>query len=412
MQIFFRDALRGFEITWNQLLFDINSSYIFNTYCVTDNYYDIFKQIIISMIIGEKIILLDSDFSKDEIFKLTGTDELKKFEKKIDSQRLNYFKSKNELLNRLIIPCSTWSISICTSGTTGLPKIINHNYESITRFVKITESTISNIWGFAYNPTHMAGIQVFMQALLNGNTNIRLFGLPKNQIFDEIKKYCITNISATPTFYRLLLPCNEQFYSIKRVTSGGEKYDEKTARQLISIFPNAKFTNIYASTEVGTILAAKGNVFTIKPSIEHLVKIENEELCIHSSLLADTSQNDDDWYMTGDLVEVISTDPITFQFTSRKNEMINVGGYKVYPNEVEEIIRNIPGVFDALVYAKKNSILGSVICCEVVKDDSLINESLIRSFLRSRIQEFKIPRIINFVETLSTTRTGKIKRKQ
>ena len=62
------------------------------------------------------------------------------------------------------------------------------------------------------------------------------------------------------------------------------------------------------------------------------------------------------------------------------------------------------------VYPKQNSVLGNIICCEVVANSKQITESSIRTFLQSKIQEFKIPRIIRFVEELSTTRTGKLKR--
>jgi acyl-coenzyme A synthetase/AMP-(fatty) acid ligase len=62
------------------------------------------------------------------------------------------------------------------------------------------------------------------------------------------------------------------------------------------------------------------------------------------------------------------------------------------------------------VYSKSNSVLGNIICCEVVTNSNQITESYIRTFLQSKIQEFKIPRIIRFVDELSTTRTGKIKR--
>jgi acyl-coenzyme A synthetase/AMP-(fatty) acid ligase len=79
-----------------------------------------------------------------------------------------------------------------------------------------------------YNPTHMAGIQVFFEALLNPNTMVRLFGLAKDDVFRAITKYNITHISATPTFYRLLLLANKVFMNVNRITSGGEKFDTKT----------------------------------------------------------------------------------------------------------------------------------------------------------------------------------------
>jgi acyl-CoA synthetase (AMP-forming)/AMP-acid ligase II len=118
----------------------------------------------------------------------------------------------------------------------------------------------------------------------------------------------------------------------------------------------------------------------------------------------------EEWYSTGDLIEILSENPTKFKFVSRKNEMINIGGYKVNPREVEEIICNIPSISNALVYSKQNSVLGNIICCDIVKEDKDLSELNIRKILQYKIQEYKIPRIIRFVDSIESTRTGKIKR--
>ncbi|MGQ9847774.1 MAG: ANL family adenylate-forming protein, partial [Bacteroidales bacterium] len=369
-----------------------------------------FKHIILSLLIDEEIILLDSDFTESELIKLTGHSNYDKFVKSVDKSLVSIITDKNTLIRKLSIPKENWKITLFTSGTTGIPKKVSHNLKSITRFVKISEHNKKSIWGFAYNPTHMAGIQVFFQALTNGNTIIRLFGLNTKLIYDEIRNNNITHISATPTFYRLLLPCNESFPSVERITFGGEKFNEKTMIQLRAIFPNAKITNVYASTEAGTLFASENDIFTIKSDFEHLIRVENGELLIHNSLMGDSDIKIEEWYKTGDLIEIISTKPLKFRFISRKSDIINVGGYKVNPLEVEEVILTLPGVKHAHVYSKSNSVLGNVICCDLVCDNKELNELSIRKYLQSKIQEFKIPRIFRFVDELSITRSGKIKR--
>tara|TARA_A100000171_G_C2113236_1_gene136253 strand:- start:300 stop:1391 length:1092 start_codon:yes stop_codon:yes gene_type:complete len=363
------------------------------------------------MIIGKEVILLDSDFTDSELINLTGNYEYNEFTQLIDKGSFPIVLNKEQLIKKLRNTSDDWKVTLFTSGTTGIPKKVTHNFSSITRFVKISEQNTHSIWGFAYNPTHMAGIQVFFQALLNGNLIVRLFGLTPKEIYRTIKEYSITNISATPTFYRLLLPCEETFQSIARITSGGEKYNEKIIMQLKGIFPNAKTTNVYASTEAGTLFASDNEIFGIKPDFENFIRVENGELLIHISLMGDSDININEWYNTGDLIEVISEKPLKFRFISRKGEMINVGGYKVNPLEVEEAIQSLSGIKNVRVYHKSNSVLGNIVCCEVVSDNNQISETSIRTFLQSKIQEFKIPRIIRFVEELSTTRTGKIQRK-
>ena len=410
MSLFFRDASNNTTVTWDDLIRDIVNTKTYNQFCFKTDFYEILKHIIVSLLCHEEIILLDNDFTKEELISLTGSADVACHEKSIEKKNFLNIKSKDDLLQKLQPPIKNWSITMFTSGTTGLPKKVSHSFQSITRFVRVSEKNISNVWGFAYNPTHIAGTQVFFQALLNGNAIVRLFGLSKNEVYREIEDFGITNISATPTFYRLMMPTDKAYPSVVRITSGGEKFDEKATRQLTKIFPNAKVTNVYASTEAGTLFASDGDIFSIKPEMAAMVKIENDELLVHNSLMGMSEIKHGEWYKTGDLIKIISKDPLKFIFISRKNEMINVGGYKVNPHEVEETIRSMQGIKDVCVFAKRNSVLGNIICCDIVKTDESLDEPTIRTYLQERLQEFKIPRMLKFVKELSMTRTGKIKR--
>jgi acyl-coenzyme A synthetase/AMP-(fatty) acid ligase len=409
MNLFFTDSLVGESVAWDLLFSDLNSVDHFNPYCFDKDYYSVFKQIITALLLGEEIILLDADFSQAELEKLTGYSDFTGFTRLIEFTSKIRISSTAELISQIRKQKDKSRITLFTSGTTGTPKKVSHSFESITRFVKVSEKNSNDIWGFAYNPTHMAGIQVFLQALLNGNSLVRLYGLSREEIYHDITTFGVTHISATPTFYRLLLPWEGSIPSIKRLTSGGEKFDTKIAEQLKLIFGNAKITNVYASTEAGTLLASVGDTFIIKPEFEKVIRIESGELLIHQSLMG-SSEIRDEWYHTGDLVELVSGTTDRFRFIARNNEMINVGGYKVNPHEVEETIRNIPGIRDVIVYAKSNSVLGNILCCEAVKSDASLDETAVRSLLQTQLQEYKIPRIINFVDTISITRTGKLKR--
>lgn len=410
MSLFLRDLEHNNLITWGFLIDDINNTSTYNPYCKSSDLYTVFKQIVLSLVIGEEIILLDSDFTDSELITLTGNNEFQAFEIPIHKKTIPRFHNKEDLIRKLSNPSENWMATLFTSGTTGVPKKVSHNFKSITRFVKLAEQNRENVWGFAYNPTHMAGIQVFFQTLLNGNSIIRLFGLRTQDIYQEIKSNSITHISATPTFYRLLLPCDETFPSITRITSGGEKFNEKTFKQLLEVFPNAKLTNVYASTEAGTLFASQNGIFSVQPDFESLICVENNELIIHKSLMGSSGSNIEEWYNTGDVVEIVSKKPLRFLFLNRKSEIINVGGYKVNPLEVEEAILSFSGIKNVRVYPITSSVLGNIIGCEVVTYNNQITESNLRKYLQFKIQEFKIPRIIRFVDELSITRTGKIKR--
>jgi acyl-coenzyme A synthetase/AMP-(fatty) acid ligase len=150
-------------------------------------------------------------------------------------------------------------------------------------------------------------------------------------------------------------------------------------------------------------------VFSINEENLSLIRIENNELLIHKSLMGTADVEFDDWYNTGDVIEIVLENPLKFRFLNRKSEMINVGGYKVNPIEVEEAILTYSNIISARVYSKTNSVLGNIVCCEVVSNSQILEADL-RNYLKSKLQEFKIPRVIKFVEDIITTRTGKLKR--
>ena len=407
-KIFFSDISANINISFADLIKDLKSIKLYHKFCKQPSFYQYFLRIILAAICDRQIVLLDSDFSDAEIKNMAGVgkDEINAAENII----IPAFNSIDDVLHRIKL-AENFEIVLFTSGTTGLPKKVSHTYSSIARHVKCSEKHSDDIWGFAYNPTHMAGLQVFFQALMNKNTIVRLFGLDRNDILKSIKDKKITHISATPTFYRLLLPLNEKLECVKNLTSGGERFDEKTLTSLKNSFCNAKITNVYASTEAGTLFASDGNSFTLKESIKPFVKIENGELLLHKSILGKSENFTGDWYNTGDLVEIISEDPLAFRFLSRKNEMINVGGYKVNPEEVEDNLRSISGIANARVYGKKNNILGNIVCAEIILKDPSLGEKFIRGELKKSLQEFKIPRIMKFVENIEFTKTGKTARK-
>ena len=127
--------------------------------------------------------------------------------------------------------------------------------------------------------------------------------------------------------------------TMKSLTFEEKKLDSKILEKIKQVFPKAKLNNVYASTEAGSLLRAKGDIFQIPTRYIELIKIDNNELIIHEDLMGSSdslSLTNEGWYRTGDLVELTEAG---FRFVSRKSEMINVGGYKVNPAEVEEVIK-------------------------------------------------------------------------
>ena len=392
--------------SYDDLLQSLNISSEYCPLYKTSDIYSYFVNLIKALAANKPLVLLDSDLNPAEI---DGVDEhLVNVKEGIAKKS---YMSMDEIVEA--IQNSKSEITIFTSGTTGQPKKVLHTVATLTRSVRTGERYVGQIWAYAYNPTHMAGLQVFFQAFENLNTLVNVFNKQRSEVYELINKHNITHISATPTFYRLLLPFEQEYKTVVRVTLGGEKSDSHLYENIKKIFPEAKINNVYASTEAGSLFAAKGDCFQIPENIRDKFEVVDDELLIHKSLLgkSDSFKFEGDYYHSGDLIEWVDKESGLFRFKSRKNELINVGGYKVNPGEVENILLSIDGVKQVLVYGKANSILGNVLCADIQLEDGVaLTDVEIKKALRSQLQDFKIPRRIKFVEQMSLTRTGKLKR--
>jgi acyl-CoA synthetase (AMP-forming)/AMP-acid ligase II len=413
MSLFWIDKT-GLEITYDDLFNDLIKEGEGNVYIQNHNPYFVFVNLLRNLLSQKKSIMLDSDFSSVELLSLEISDEVLLKGKFFQSNLSDEYRNLEMIFDSYERNKNFLEIEIFTSGTSGKPKKVSQSLLNVIRAVRVNSSYVNNIWGFAYNPTHFAGLQVFFQALFNKNTLVYIFDSDYKLVNNMFNKYDISHLSCTPTFMKMLIPyIHNPKEKVLSLTFGGEKFDEKLKGSIIQKFPKAKIKNVYASTEAGSLLRTDGDSFTIPERYKFLIKIENDELLINVNLLgkSDTFIFEGDWYRTGDLVKFI--DDKKFKFVNRKSEMINVGGYKVNPSEIEDLIRNIEGVIDVIVLGRANSLTGNIIVANIIKsvnqDDKVLKER-IKSTLVLQLQDFKIPRIINFVETFDITRTGKIKK--
>lgn len=404
MAIFLIDGVASYG--YDELLQAVSQGDCYIPLLKTDDLFAYFSNLVKALVNDVPLVLLDSDLNLSE---MDGIDESKV--NRQENLNVRKFASMNDVIEAL--QQSTSEITIFTSGTTGQPKKVVHDVPTLTRSVRKGERYINQVWAYAYNPTHMAGMQVFFQALENQNTLVNVFGVSRSEVYRLIDRYGITHISATPTFYRLLLPFEKEYPVVQRITLGGEKSDQHLYDAIRRIFPSGKINNVYASTEAGSLFAAKGDCFQLPAMFRDKFKVEDDELLIHRSLLgkSESFQFDGDYYHSGDLIEWVNQSEGTFKFKSRKNELINVGGYKVNPSEVETVLNAIDGICQSLVYGKTNSILGNVLCADVQLEEGCSQTELeIRKLLKDKLQDFKIPRRIRIVKSFALTRTGKLKR--
>ena len=184
--------------TYDDLLNAISGSNTYYPMYRTTELFSYFVNLVKALAAGLPLTLLDSDINASEIDGVSEDDINKEtfFDAKV-------FCGMDDIVAAL--QKSQSSITIFTSGTTGQPKKIVHRIATLTRAVRIGEKYSGQVWAYAYNPTHMAGLQVFFQAFENQNTLVNVFGKSREMVYHLIDEKQITHISATPTFYRLLL---------------------------------------------------------------------------------------------------------------------------------------------------------------------------------------------------------------
>lgn len=336
--------------------------------------------------------------------------------------KLKEINSKNNLEE---IDETQWVIP--TSGTTNNPKLVAHTFESLTRTTKKNIELGSNyVWGLTFDIYRFSGIQVFLQALSGGSS---LIISESNLSMNETLNLFIDNkcniISATPSFWRKILMTKESNkLDIKRATLGGEICDESILEALKTKFKDIKLTQIYASTEVGVGFAVtdgyagfpysyvENGIRNIKLRIDEdsLLWI-NPGVKTQNYIAKKSMYNEDGFINTGDLVKIENN---RVYFLGRDSGSINVGGNKVQPEEVEAKLLQSGLVSSAYVYAKKNPILGSLICADVIATDINMDKSelkkQIQEYCRNNLERFKMPAILKVVDDLQITESGKIKR--
>ena len=305
------------------------------------------------------------------------------------------------------IRSSKSNIGIYSSGTTATPKLINQTVQRLLKSVRISEEYTYSRWGFTYNPSHSAGIQVFIQAICNQATLYDLYKCSRKEILDTLQKEKVTHLSATPTFYRMLAPYDFGLSHMKSITFNGEKSTIELINNMKDVCPNARIRNIYGSTESGPLMSSESTVFTIPNRLAGNIKIVDDELLIRGHLIS-KSVGTAEWYKTGDLVKLVDSDPMTIEFITRETRILNVGGQNVNPQEDEEVLLLQQEVIDARVYGRKNKMIGNLVVAEVQTiETDIVKEKELIHWCKDRLAAYKVPRMIKLVSHIEVGRTGK-----
>ena len=296
-----------------------------------------------------------------------------------------------------------------SSGSTGKSKAAVHDFVPLLAKFAVRRASRRMLAFLLFD--HIGGVNTLLYVISNAGTLITVEDRSPAAICAAIEQYSVEVLPTTPTFLHLLLlsDSHKQFdlSSLKLVTYGTEVMPENTLRRLREVMPHVELQQTYGLSELG-ILRSKS-----KSSDSPWVKIGGEgfetrvrdgllEVRARSAMLgylnAPSPFTEDGWFRTGDAVDV---DGEYFRILGRRSEIINVGGEKVFPAEVETLLETMPGVEEAVVAAQPSAITGQVVVARVklsAEESLSAFRTRMRQYCRDRLAPFKIPQKVILVD--------------
>jgi len=323
---------------------------------------------------------------------------------------------------------------LLTSGTTGVPKLVLHTLESLMSALRAGARAPAQtlVWSTFYDIRRYGGLQVFLRGVHAGSLVLSDPAEPVNDFFARAAAAGVTHISGTPSHWRRALMSGAAATIAPRyVRLSGEIADQPILDNLRAAYPAAKVAHAFASTEAGVAFEVRDGhagfpaALVGAPGTAVELRIADETLQIRSPGTAQRYLGEgaellraaDGFVDTGDRVEERGG---RYYFMGRRGGVINVGGLKVHPEEVEAVINAHPWVRMSLVRARRNAITGAIVTAEVVLSpggggrgvppavDVLTRELTDRC--RRSLAPHKVPAMIRIVPALEVSASGKLVR--
>lgn len=310
-------------------------------------------------------------------------------------------------------------ICLLTSGTTGTPKCARHSWSSLTENLRESSRFIGKKWLMMYPLAHFAGLQVVVQCLATAGTLIMTESTEPALIYKMLIQYQPHYFNCTPTLIRQFLfsyqPSDFTEVKLENITLGGEVVDQSTINLIQKYFPQAKITHIYASTETGAVFHVKDNQEGFPADLVDgkKVKIIDGQIAVKKNTSAMSGYinkkhlDDDEWIMTKDMVIKKQN---RFIFSGRKDDLINVGGFKVSPLIVENIIKEMAEIIDVTIKGEKNAMTGFLIKAYIVTNSDMAKNNLIRlitEHCKKNLPYYMIPRLFEFSDKIKVSKVNK-----
>lgn len=372
----------------------------------------------------EKLIVVPSAMSRIELLKYIPceyyvdfkTDQIKKQKiKKIKNKILKNFQSKKKA-----------GLIIFSSGSSGIPKVILHDLSLIIKKFRIDRPGYKSLLMLSFD--HLGGINTLLASIIyNNGVAICLSDRKPFTVSKVIEKTSAELLPTTPTFLNILLI--SKWYmkfninSLKLISYGAEKMPEELLKRLKKQFKKIKFKQTYGLSEFGVMRTKSKNDKSLFMKIGgegFKTKIINNTLYVKSDsnmigyLNAKQPFDKKGWINTGDKVRVDKKGFLTI--LGRKSDIINIGGEKVYPQEVENVLLKNQNVDDARVIKMKHELIGEYICAELlIKKIKYNKEKMtnhIRNFCLKNLSKYKIPTKFIFIKKNENMISNRLKKKR
>ncbi|MCB0207834.1 MAG: AMP-binding protein [Anaerolineae bacterium] len=311
---------------------------------------------------------------------------------------------------------------IFSSGSTGIPKASIHYFHKILDKFKKPGKPYRALTFLRLD--HIGGINTLFQMLCSGGAVINVPQRTVDNVCRAIEQHQVQLLPTTPTFLNmLLLSESHKVYnlsSLEVVSYGAEPMPATTLSAISKMLPNVKFRQLYGLTELG-ILPTKpamsdslwlnvGNNGCECRVVEGVLWVRTETAML-GYLNAPSPFDEDGWFNTGDAVEQKNG---YLRILGRASELINVGGEKVFPAEVENVILQMDNIKDVSVFGKANPLIGQVVMARVElcqPEDHQALEKRVRMFCKKHLAPFKVPVAVQLVfSELYSDRFKKIRR--
>src|SRR6185312_10706137 len=317
-----------------------------------------------------------------------------------------------------------------TSGTSGIPKIVGHTLEGLCGAIVADGPARGTppVWATFYDIRRYGGLQIFLRAIIGGGSMV--LSQSGEVLADHVARLRargVTHISGTPSHWRKLLMSGAAAgFTPGYVRLSGEISDQAVLDGLTQAFPNASVGHAYASTEAGVGFAVNDGregfsaslVGPNKNGVE--MKVVDGSLRIRSTRAAHayigkrggTLTDAEGFVDSGDMVELRGD---RYYFVGRRGGIINIGGLKVHPEEIEAVINRHANVRMSRAKSRRSPITGSIVVADVILTDGSaerakeIREEILAN-CRASLASHKVPAVIRFVEALDVTPAGKLAR--